>query len=343
MSDKFNTRKVISNIFSMVPLPILRAVIQPQLIIPYYHMVSNSDIFHIKHLYPHKTVKQFIADIDYLCKHFNPIHLNDLLLFAGQRKPLPRHALLLTFDDGFREMHDIVAPILLQKGVPAIFFINSSFTDNHNLCYQHKASIIAEHLLKKTVSEVVQKQIATFLLQNNIKTSDIKSGVLDIKYKERYFVDTIAQYLNIDFSNYLAQHKPYLTTDQINKLVSDGFAIGAHSIDHPLYKDLSLEEQLRQTIESVNFVRKSFNLGYGAFAFPHSDNAVSKKYFNQIGASGLVDISFGTSGMIEDCTQSNFQRFSLERPLMPAEYIFALQFAKRLWRKIKHSNKIMRP
>lgn len=342
MSDKFNTRKVISNIFSMVPLPILKAVIRSSLIIPYYHMISNSDVLHIKHLYPHKTVKQFITDIEYLCKHFNPIHLNDLLLFVRQKNPLPPNSLLLTFDDGFREMHDIVAPILLQKGVPAIFFINSSFTDNYDLCYQHKASVIAEHLLKNTASEVVQKKIVKFLLKNNIKTNDIKSGVLEIKYKERDFVNTIAQYLNIDFGSYLAQHKPYLTTDQIKKLVSDGFAIGAHSIDHPLYKDLTLEEQLQQTIESVNFVKKSFNVGYGAFAFPHSDNAVSKKYFKQIGESGLVDISFGTSGMIEDCTQSNFQRFSLEKPLMPAAKIIAMQYIKNIYRILKGKNQISR-
>ena len=43
---------------------------------------------------------------------------------------LDRRCLHLTFDDGFRELHDVVAPILLRKGIPATFFVNSAFIDN---------------------------------------------------------------------------------------------------------------------------------------------------------------------------------------------------------------------
>jgi hypothetical protein len=89
-------------------------------------------------------------------------------------------------------------------------------------------------------------------------------------------------------------------------------------------------------------VRNTFNLDYGAFAFPHSDLGVSKQYFNQIENSGLVDVSFGTSGMIEDCMPNHFQRFSLENPLRPAKNILAYQYARRFWRIIKHDSSIKR-
>jgi peptidoglycan/xylan/chitin deacetylase (PgdA/CDA1 family) len=140
----------------------------------------------------------------------------------------------------------------------------------------------------------------------------------------------------------LSKNKPYLTTEQIKRLIDSGFTIGAHSIDHPLYANLTLEEQLHQTSESTIFVREKFNLNYSVFAFPHSDYGVSKKYYSQIKKSGLVDISFGTSGMIEDIIPNSFQRFSLEKPLLPAENIIALQYAKRLWRILKGNNKIIR-
>lgn len=342
MSSTFIKHKVVPHIISKISPHQLIKIAGVNLFIPYYHIVSDDEVVHIKHLYPHKTLKQFTSDLDFLVKHFMLINLADLIAFIKRGKQLPPKALLLTFDDGFREIHDIVAPILLQKGIPAVFFINSSFTDNNNLCYQHKASILVEYLLQNNISKALQKQLVNFFSQHNIKAHDIKSGILAIKYHQRDLINDIERLLNVDVVVYLARHQPYLTSVQINKLIDDGFAIGAHSIDHPLYSDLSLEEQVKQTIDSVRFVRNKYNLCYGAFAFPHSDTGVSKQYFAQIEESGLVDISFGTAGMIGDSISYNFQRFSLEKPLMPANEIIALQIAKRFLRIAKQSNQIIR-
>lgn len=337
-----NIKSRFANALTKVPFVIYDLISKNNLFIAYYHMVNDKEVLHIKHLYPHKTVKQFDVDLDYILKYFKPISLADLLANQKQGNPLPSQALHLTFDDGFREMHDIVAPILKQKGIPATFFINSSFTDNNELCYQHKASIIVEYLLHNNISKPVQKRIEALLPQNIKKDTTMSSHILAIKYARRTIVDNIAEILEMDFKNYLQKHQPYLTTEQIRKLIAEGFAIGAHSIDHPLYANLALEEQLRQTLESVSFVKNTFNLKYGAFAFPHSNLGVSKKYFDEIAKSHLVDISFGTAGMIDDCVSNSIQRFSLEKPLMPVKNIFSYQSAKRLWRIINRNNVIKR-
>jgi peptidoglycan/xylan/chitin deacetylase (PgdA/CDA1 family) len=310
--------------------------------IPYYHIISDEEVQHTKHLYLHKTIKQFKTDLDFLLKRFNPINFDALMAFAKNGGTLPQRSLLLTFDDGFREIYDIVAPILLQKGIPATFFINSGFTDNRNLCYQHKASLLVESLLQKNASAVTLKQIEDLLLKNNIESNSHPLAILSVRYNQRDLIDNIAEFIDIDFNDYLLKNKPYLTTEQVNKLINDGFSIGAHSIDHPLYADISLEEQVHQTIESVSFVRNKFNLDYGAFAFPHSDNNLSKQYFEIIKKNGLVDISFGTAGIIEDCVPNNYQRFSLEKPLIPSKNILVLQSVKRLLRILKRKNEIIR-
>lgn len=310
--------------------------------IPYYHMVSDHEVLHIKHLYPHKSSKQFIDDLDYLLKHFTPIALLDLISIIKNQDVLPPKAFHLTFDDGFREMHDIVAPILLEKGIPATFFINSAFTDNFNLCYQHKASLLVEYIHKSSVSEKVSKHIDNLLLINNVQANNLSAAILAVKYSKRHLIDDIAEILDFDVDHYLSQKKPYLTTDQINSLIKNNFTIGAHSIDHPLYKDLSIDEQLHQTIESVSFVRDKFGLNYSAFAFPHSDIGVPKQYFDEIEKIRLLDISFGTAGLVDDCVSDNIQRFSLESPLKPASKIFPVHAAKSLWRKVQHVNKIVR-
>ncbi len=122
-------------------------------------------------------------------------------------------------------------------------------------------------------------------------------------------------------------------------MIDDGFTIGAHSIDHPFYSSLSIEDQLYQTIESIKHLRERFSLSYSAFAFPFSDNNVSKKFFEKLYENGLVDVTFGKDEMINDSFLNNLQRFSMEIPFMPAKKIIALQYAIQFKRLLIGSEK----
>lgn len=308
--------------------------------VPYYHIVSDEGLLHIKHLYKHKNKMQFKGDLDFLLSNFCPIDLKDLLDCIKRGNPFPQHSILLTFDDGFREMHDVVAPILLKKGISATFFLNSDFIDNRNLCYQHKASILVESLQGVSFSSI--RKIRELLKLNELECNDIRIKLLSMAYQEREVMDEIAQIIGMDFNDYLSKNKPYLTTEQIRKLLRDGFYVGAHSIDHPDYSSLSLGDQLRQTEESLRYIRKQFYLDYGAFAFPHSDSYVSKEFYEEIYRRGLLDISFGGAGIVLDTFKNNIQRFSLEKPFLPARQIVAYQFTKKMRRIVAGRDIIIR-
>jgi peptidoglycan/xylan/chitin deacetylase (PgdA/CDA1 family) len=334
-------QEILSKLLSEIPICILERLIYTTLIIPYYHTVSDGDIPHIKHLYKHKNINQFKEDIDFILKNYTPISLRDLLDFMKSGVTLSKKSLLLTFDDGFREIHDVIAPILLNKGVPATFFLNSAFIDNKVLCYQHKASILLEKL-QKSQNLILKNKIVALFVENDIEFFNIESGLLNIKYDKKHVLDEVADVLDVDFNNYLIKNKPYLTFDQTEGLIKNGFTIGAHSIDHPLYMSLSITDQLYQSIESLRNIKEKFCLDYGAFAFPHSDFGVSKHFFIEFYKSGLVDISFGTRGMLDDNINNHFQRFSLEKPLMPAKKIIAINYARKIYKTTMLHQSIVR-
>lgn len=300
-----------------------------KLIIVYYHLVSDRPSPHIKHLYHHKTVKDFIQDLEFLLKRYSPVGLQDVIAWVRGKTNLPENCFLLTFDDGFREIYDVVAPILVAKGIPAAFFITSTFLDNQNLFYRNKASLLVEEM-QNGISSINEKKIGKIIAQHGHSFRDISDGILAMGYREREVLDRIADVIQFDFGNYLRERQPYLTSDQVQKLLVQGFEIGAHSIDHPYYSSLSLEEQVRQTLESVKIIRDKFRLHYGAFAFPHNDRGVSNEFFEIVNKSGIVDISFGTGGLVQGELQTHRQRVSLENPLRPAKEIIAWQYAREL-------------
>jgi peptidoglycan/xylan/chitin deacetylase (PgdA/CDA1 family) len=316
-----------------IPFKLIKRISSCKVIIVYYHIVSDESVTHVAHLYKHKNIEKFTDDIEFLLKNYILIKLSDIIGWVRGKNYLAPNCFLLTFDDGFREIYDVIAPILFKKGIAATFFISSAFLDNRELCYQHKASLLAEKI-NKGISTNSEKEIKNILFKTGISFYKPCIGVLKVDYRQRQVLDKIADILMIDFQEYLNKKRPYLKSEEVNDLINQGFTIGAHSIDHPYYSNLSLDEQLAQTIGSVKYIRDSFGLDYGAFAFPHNDRGVSLEFFRRIQESGLIDITFGTGGMIDNDIHCHRQRVSLEDPLMTAKEIIAWQYARKLYKRL---------
>lgn len=307
---------------SIVPYSVLKRLAGIDLILPFYHMVSDEDLLHVKQLFPYPNITEFRDDMDFFLRNYSPISLIDLLDSLKGNRSLPKKSFLLTFDDGFREMHDIVSPVLKEKGIPATFFLATDFLDNKRLFYRHKASILIEHFQRSSELSHLDT-IRGLFLRNRIEFAGFKATVLSVDYQRRYILDEIASVLNIDFNDYLVKHQPYLNSGQVKQLIQDGFTIGAHSLDHPMYASLSLKDQLYQTTESIRVLRERFSLDYSAFAFPFTDYGVSKKYFEKIFDGRVVDISFGTFGMVADIYPNSLQRFGMDKTSIPAKKLVA--------------------
>lgn len=267
----------------------------------------------ISNPYQHKTVSDFISDLDYLLKHFTPISLKELIHIKKNNLRFTKNCFHLTFDDGLSDFYHTIAPILLQKKIPATVFLNSDFIDNKALFYRYKASILSEEL--------------------------VAENLLHFTYQQKEELDELAKVFNINWNDYLKNTQPYLTSTQVNELIHQGFTFGSHSNDHPLYSKLSLEEQVEQTLESVKKITTSFQLDYGVFSFPFTDNKVSKLFFEKI--SSKVDLTFGGAGIKNDTIKTNLQRIPMEAALN-AEMQVKTQYVSYLLKSLIGKHKIKR-
>ena len=286
MIATFSKRHILPALSSLIGLNKLIALTKEPVINVFYHSVSDAYLPHISPLYKFKNTKEFEWDIDFLLKHFQPVDVNDILLYSRKEKHFEKPVFHLSFDDGLREIYDVVMPILLRKSVPATVFVNSDFVDNRDLFFRYKAALIAD------------------------KNKLIKSDVLKIKYPERYFLDDLAQKMDIDFCDFLQKQQPYLTSEQLKILQKNGFTIGAHSESHPNYNLISEEEQIKQTLNSCAFVRENFAMERAFFAFPFSTEGVCENFFNRI--YNDVDLTFGISGIGNSYNGKHIDRIDME-------------------------------
>jgi peptidoglycan/xylan/chitin deacetylase (PgdA/CDA1 family) len=311
-----------------IPLKLLIRAIGKKIIFPFYHLVSDVESPHVKHLYQVRTTKEFIRDLDFLLSQYKPIGISDLLNSINAGIELPGNCFLLSFDDGLREFYDVVAPILLRKGIPALCFLNSGFIDNTDLFYRYKASLLIEKLQKMPSSKVDQKLIEGWFDQHDLPFSPDYEGLLKVTYSNRHLLDVLALLIGIDFTDYLKSYRPYLDSSQITSLIQQGFSFGAHSIDHPEYKFLTEDEQLRQTKESIQVIKDNFGIGEKLFSFPFTDQGVTKSFFDKVftPSEPIADLTFGGAGLKEDSIRRNIQRIPFEGTSLSAKQILGTEY-----------------
>jgi peptidoglycan/xylan/chitin deacetylase (PgdA/CDA1 family) len=326
----------------MLPLHWLTKTSPVNSLFPYHHIVSNEVVPHIFHLYPYKNLKQFTNDIDFLLKHFQPITPLELIQYINQHRQLPRKKFLLTMDDGFREVKEVVAPLLQAKGVPAIFFINPAFIDNKEMFYRNKISLVLHVLKSKKVSNATFAMVGEILSVVQAGLDGIKKALLQIDQYTKQKLDEIAGVLEFSFEDYLKEKRPWLTSAELHQLASQGFFIGAHSWDHAYYQRLSLSEQLSQTLESCNYVRQFQNDGI-TFSFPHSDKGLTQNFFDKVyGAGKGIDLLFGIQNQKQELNNKVIHRFNAERPTVSLDEQVKGLLTYSIVRKLLNKNSITR-
>lgn len=331
--------RYLNRIGRAIPLTWLAGLTHQRFLLPFYHTISDRKLQHIDHLYRVKNVKEFETDLEFLLRYFVPVDYQRFFETANSKTKLSKPVFLLTFDDGLREFHDIIAPILTRKGIPAVCFVNSAFADNKDLFFKHKASVLVS-LLRENNGLQKRSEVKAWMSIHSVR--NIASWILSVPYAEKEKLDAFASAIGYDFKEYLDTVRPYLTSAQIEKLIRDGFHFGGHSIDHPEYRLLSYEEQLRQTIESLRYLRETFGINYHLFSFPFTDYGVSNKFFQTIHSDTIVDLSFGGAGIKRERYPFHFQRTAFEREKLTGCDIYKIELIYSALQSVIGKNVIKR-
>jgi peptidoglycan/xylan/chitin deacetylase (PgdA/CDA1 family) len=193
-----------------------------------------------------------------LARHGTPIGV-DGLLHALEGGPLPKNPVMVTFDDGYRSCHDVALPILQQVGVPATFFIATSYITERRLYWWERIALVMSR---------ARRDRATIAYPSTLELDRREPGVrnrlnalvkttksLDV---ERFLAELGAAF-DVEWSPEIeASHadRMIMTWDHIRALAKAGMDIESHTRRHRVLQTLdpaSLEDELvgsRQDLEA---------------------------------------------------------------------------------------------
>jgi peptidoglycan/xylan/chitin deacetylase (PgdA/CDA1 family) len=324
---------------SLFPLEWLRRMANRQLIVINYHSIQDADVDPVINTNKYRSVKEFEKDIIFLSSFYTGITYQDVISYIKKGAGIPQHSFYLTFDDGLNIVYKAFYPLLKKYKVNAAFFLNPDFVDNHDLHFQRKKNLLKQTIQTGVIAQT--KELWTKLFEDeDIYGEDFFKSLEEVNFSKSYILDSLMDLFKLDLKKYLQEHQIYLNSDAIREMIDEGFAFGGHSINHPKYQELSVEEQAEQTIESIRWVKEHFALDYRLFAFPLRDQDISKSLFNKI--AGECEVTFGVNGISDDQIPFHIHRIDVESTDVKIEWVLKFEYLKFLFKRMLGKNRLQR-
>jgi peptidoglycan/xylan/chitin deacetylase (PgdA/CDA1 family) len=195
------------------------------------------------------TPRQFQSHLEALLRIGTPITMAELLRGLGGAT-LPPNPLMITFDDGYRSCHDVAFPILRRLGVPATFFIATSFVAERRLYWWERIAL-ALHTARRP------RAVITYPWPIEIDARDPGTRrTLDDLIKQTWsldierFLDELCRALDVAWSPEIeAEHADRLimTRAQVRALAAAGMSIQSHTKNHRVLDTLD-DDALRDEL-----------------------------------------------------------------------------------------------
>jgi len=285
---------------SSVPIRVWEAVAPRRAFALCYHMVSDEVVPHVRPLFAYKTPGEFVEDVEYLRRRYGLVSEDGLARRLEGKDGGRRAAVAISFDDGLKECHSVVRPILSRSGMRAVFFLTTGCLDNRAMIYRHQAALCVHRILaagdreRASLFDAVNHDLKVGL----VKVGDLIRLITGLRADRSALLDEVTRLLGIDVSRYLKEHKPYLSRAQALELAADGHLLGAHGVTHRDFQVLSEQEIEEEVVQSCDTIASLAGQTPVPFAVPFTLDGLDRALLQRIRrAHPQVGWIYGTSGL----------------------------------------------
>jgi peptidoglycan/xylan/chitin deacetylase (PgdA/CDA1 family) len=221
---------------------IIRRVRQPSLfVITYHRVLPRPDPL----LDGEPDVAAFHWQMALLSKCFNVMPLYDALRALDEGR-LPPRTICVTFDDGYRSVHDLALPILRKFNLPATVFVTTSYIGGKGGNMWNDRIINAVQSLPDGILDLTDIGLGSYPL-TSVETRH--AAVLRVTEAGKYLPpderDSLIQRLDRMGGN--TPVPLMLEPEMLVTLERNGVELGGHTISHPILTSLD-DERARHEI-----------------------------------------------------------------------------------------------
>jgi peptidoglycan/xylan/chitin deacetylase (PgdA/CDA1 family) len=212
----------------------------------------------------------FRQQMEVIARHFTPIALADVLLFLRGERTLPARAVMVTFDDGYRDNVQVAAPVLNGLGIPAVIYLTAGLMGTCEVpwyCRVRRAfTATRANFWREPVrgdswglQSSADRARAAQVVWNRCSAQSSGERCDTVRNLEEDLgvqPPTLSEPLMMSWSEARSLHRM-------------GHQLGSHSLTHPNLAHVSEAEARWELMESKRVLESNLGISVEHFSYPH--------------------------------------------------------------------------
>lgn len=209
---------------------------------------------------------EFETQLGVLARNFTPLPLSEAAVRLRDGT-LPPRVVVVTFDDGYRDNHDVALPLLERYGVPATFFIATGFLDGGIMWND----MVIEALRRAQGSAIDLTPLG--LGVHPVTDDDARyRSILALIRRLKYEPPAERQEHVARIAAVTGQPLPddiMMSSRQVLELSERGMEIGGHTLNHPILSRIDARQAEREIVEGRSHLEEITGSKVRSFAYPN--------------------------------------------------------------------------
>lgn len=221
----------------------------------------------------HISEKEFVRQMRYIKKNCSILSIDDIVRIKIEKKAFPGKATVVSFDDGFRNVYSVAAPILHEFKIPFVFYVTSGIVNTDNMFWVDVLEDCINLTSKDRVSILLDKKY-NFSLRNEkekifaidtIKFFCKKNG-RDVRNR---IIEDLTNGTGICASVEHSRNYEKITRAELRELSNDRLCtIGGHSLYHDSLTSMPLDEAKKDIGLSIELLRHNLSCATSHYSYP---------------------------------------------------------------------------
>jgi len=226
---------------------------------------------------------------------FNVLSLDDAVIRLRQGR-LPNRAVVITFDDGYRDNFTVALPILKKNDLTATFFIATDFLDGGRMW--NDTVIEAIRLCESEELDLRHLGLGHWRLETRQQRVEAIDKLLQsLKYRDltarNEYTKQIESAVGVDLPCDLM-----MSSEQVRMLAEQGMSIGAHTASHPILARIDAVSARHDIEQGRDHLERVTGHSISAFAYPNGrpDSDYEKAHVDivrELGFHAAVSTAYG--------------------------------------------------
>ncbi len=208
----------------------------------------------------------FAQQMQYLVRHYTLISAEHLIRAVRQQTTLPPQAVLVTFDDGYRDFLVHAWPVLCRYKVPAILFVPTGFPGTGQAFWW---DALYDAIFQTTKLKFMEPRVGTLPLRTPLERwRAVRWLNRDLQRLKPAEIERVLDNLRAELEVPPPIPAPVLTWDELRHLVSKGLTVAPHTRSHPALPTLTPQEMAEEIAGGYMDLLRELGHAYPLFSYP---------------------------------------------------------------------------